>query len=300
MKKSFISLLLSIIVCLFLVPCAALAAQEPAEVRLPISVSVSGEDSSPSETYTFRISAIDDAPLPNNAISFVDVSINGAGTLESDPIVYDRVGIYRYTITQLEGGNDKCHYDLRTYDITITVTNSGDGSYLEATLAASDSNVKSDKIIFENKYDPVPHFGNLMISKTVTGELGDKSRYFYFTVTFDASGSYGYTGSREGEISSGGSIKLRHGESVTISGLPASTKYSVVESENAGYTVTSSGDTGIIQENATSNASFINNRSKVPDTGDKNKPAFWSILMLISLAVVTGSIFFKKKSNKSK
>lgn len=148
--------------------------------------------------------------------------------------------------------------------------------------------------------DPPVTYGNLTISKTVTGDMGDKTKYFYFTVTFDADGSYNYSGSKSGTISSGGIIQLKHGESVTIVGLPTGTKYSVTESGYSGYKVYASGDTGVIQENTTSIASFKNFRSKVPITGDTTNLSLWFAFMALSICglIVVTCARKKKHSNR--
>ena len=59
-----------------------------------------------------------------------------------------------------------------------------------------------------------------------------------------------------------GCLLYTSGESKIASGLPAETTYTVTESDNAGYTVTSTGDIGIIQANQTAQAQFTNHRDK--------------------------------------
>ena len=53
---------------------------------------------------------------------------------------------------------------------------------------------------------------------------------------------------------------LKHGESITASGLPAGIRYTVTESDNSGYTVTTAGDTGTIEADKTATATFHNYR----------------------------------------
>ena len=69
--------------------------------------------------------------------------------------------------------------------------------------------------------DPKPETGSLTVSKTVSGSRGSKSREFTFTVTLgDASvnGEYGEMTFHDGEAV----FTLKHGESKTAAGLPAS------------------------------------------------------------------------------
>lgn len=157
--KRKISFILSMLFCLLLLPSAAFAAQRNVEVELPVKVSVSGEDIPASDTYTFRISAKDDAPLPNG-VSYMEESRKGEGTVNFSSISFERVGIYQYSVSQIAGDEERCHYDSKIYDITITVTNAVDDDSLEATIAirdsGSDSGMKDSEIEFKNTYDALP------------------------------------------------------------------------------------------------------------------------------------------------
>ena len=95
------------------------------------------------------------------------------------------------------------------------------------------------QISFENVYKPTS--GNLTVSKTVSGSGADKLKDFTFTVTLDdktLSGEYGDMTFENGVAN----FTLKHGESKTAQGLPAGMKYTVTESNNSGYTVTSKVD----------------------------------------------------------
>lgn len=154
--KSKILCMLSILFCLFLFPSVAFAAQRNVEVELPVKVSIFGEGIPVSDTYTFRISAKNSAPLPNGD-SYMDVSIQGAGTLKVSHINFEQVGIYQYSVSQIAGTEERCNYDQKVYDITVTVTNAGDDS-LEATIAIRDcdSDMKVSGIEFNNYYKTLP------------------------------------------------------------------------------------------------------------------------------------------------
>ena len=127
---------------------------------------------------------------------------------------------------------------------------------------------------FTNSRQPVPEqpkTGALTIKKTVTGSGGDRDKEFTFTVTLaGADGEYVYHGSKQGTIRSGGTITLKHGESVTISGLPVGTRYTVTESGADGYTVTKTGETGTIAEDTSAAAAFTNQKDGPPP--DKPTP----------------------------
>jgi len=120
--------------------------------------------------------------------------------------------------------------------------------------------------------------GNLTISKTVAGNAGDFDKKFDFTLTLNGNGAdraYSYTGNgvKDGIIKSGDTFSLAHGQSITITGLPAEATYSVTEADYAGdgYTKTSTGEAGSILTDNTKTAAFTNTKnrsSSSPDTGN--------------------------------
>ena len=113
--------------------------------------------------------------------------------------------------------------------------------------------------------------GSLIISKTVAGSGADTKKKFDFTVTFNASGTYFYTGKgvSDGTIKSGDKISLSDGESISITGLPDGTKYQVTEASYSSerYTATQTGDTGTIRTLETSTAAFTNTYRRPTSSG---------------------------------
>ncbi len=114
--------------------------------------------------------------------------------------------------------------------------------------------------------------GNLKLTKNVVVQSGNattvKNKEFIFTVrlyanankTSELAGSYKIDGSTN-TIKSGGTVRLKDGESLTILDLPVGAYYEVVETEAAGFTTTKTGDTGTIAEDTTSTAAFTNTYS---------------------------------------
>ena len=101
--------------------------------------------------------------------------------------------------------------------------------------------------------------GNLTVSKTVTG-IGDQNKEFTFEVQLNdetISGTYGDMTFAGGKAT----FTLKHGECKTAANLPVGIEYMVTESDNSGYTVTKTGDTGVIAANETVMAAFTNNMS---------------------------------------
>lgn len=108
--------------------------------------------------------------------------------------------------------------------------------------------------------------GSLTISKMVTGEGADASQEFEFTVTLNDSDGANISGAFGNYTFTNGvaAVKLKGGESATISGIPAGYIYTVTEAAVDHYTAISTGATGAIVANATSRAEFTNTYSAPP------------------------------------
>lgn len=148
--------------------------------------------------------------------------------------------------------------------------------------------------------------GNLTVSNSVTGS-GDKNKTFTFTVTLDDTN---ISGQYDGMNFTGGvaEFTLKHGESLTAEGLPIGASYTVIETEanKDGYTTTSTGASGNIQEGESiaaftnymesepgsaqtptqitteGNTTGNNTTMTAPQTGDDSTPLLWMMLALLS------------------
>ena len=150
--RKFPAVLLLAVLCLTVFPIPALAAGV-AEVKIPVSVELSGEKPSPDEDYTITIEGRDGAPMPWKS----SLTIKGAGKEAFPAIRYSAPGIYCYTITQEPGKQTRGHYDNTVYYVKVSITNGKNGN-LEAEVAAhTDAQMVSEKqyIFFKNTYDAV-------------------------------------------------------------------------------------------------------------------------------------------------
>jgi len=156
-------------------------------------------------------------------------------------------------------------------DATYTVTEAdyaGDG-YSTAGTGITGSIVAgaTQTASFTNtKNAPATDGGSLTISKTVAGAAADTAKNFSFRITLaGAPGSYAYTGHGvpDGTIKSGDTVSLAHGQSITITGLPAGTTYAVTEADYSGdgYATASTGAAGSIAPGAAQTAAFTNTRN---------------------------------------
>ena len=117
------------------------------------------------------------------------------------------------------------------------------------------------------QWQPLAGSGNLTVSKTVTGNAGDTSKEFHFTVKMDTpiNGTYGDMNFTDGTAL----LTLKHNEKKTAIGLPADVHYEVTEAEanQNGYTTTAENASGIIVKDTTVVASFTNNKNSNPSGG---------------------------------
>lgn len=184
-------------------------------------------------------------------------------------------------------------------EVTVTVTeNKKDAAVDDHKLTVSGDYQQTvtikergtQVVSFTNTYEstqPSLDTGTLTVTKTVTGNEGDKNKDFTFTVTLKrpeitvdalaapiinatpgtsaAPTPVTETYDRVTFINGVATFTLKHNESKTIKGIPADMTYTVTESDNAGYTVTMSGNTGTIKAGETSTAAF--NNYKAGDSG---------------------------------
>ena len=177
-----------------------------------------------------------------------------------------------YEVTELEANSDR-------YETTAT-NDKGKITFDE------------NKVVFTNTKNE----GSLTIDKTVGGNSGETDRYFNFKVIlYDENGEvlegeYKYIGSKTGTIKSGDIIKLKHGESITIIGLPVGASYKVteLEADSDGYKTSVTNDGGVIGLEGNV-SSFMNykdvfekpyQKANIPQTGGSDNTSLYGILTI--------------------
>ena len=134
--------------------------------------------------------------------------------------------------------------------------------------------------------------GELSVQKTVTGKAGEREKEFTFTIALTykgnpLAGTYPYTGSTVAEGVSapqGGNmtfdargearITLKHGQKITVSGLPVDAEYKVTEAEanRGGYTTVVTDSVGIIVKDEEKTVKFVNNKPETPEETTPTEP----------------------------
>ena len=106
--------------------------------------------------------------------------------------------------------------------------------------------------------------GTLVVTKTVDGDVNefDLDREFTFTVSVPGlpDGTYGDMTFVDGAAT----VKLRNGGSATADAIPENLTYTVTETGEPGFSTTSTGETGTIEEGVLSRADFTNTKSATP------------------------------------
>lgn len=282
---------------------------------------------SPAETFTFselkNFSVTDAAEgvttdnMPTPTISSISYDLGDAGsdnmsrtaviTLPDD---YSSVGVYTYTFTENPGETAGVTYYDKEIKLVVTVLQGENGKLRVAAVHTETEGGKSKTDKFPNVYSA----GSLAITKVVTGNMGDQSKYFNVTVTLNGeegkeyAESYAVTGgSFSGnpesiKIDVPTEFQLKHGDTITIENLPYGVTYTVVEDD---YTVDEDGKKdydNAVYTLSDENCKIDSDFDTVTITNNKNQDVDTGILLdnvpyVLLLACVFGgmSVFFAKR-----
>lgn len=158
-KKGVIATLLTLGLCVGMLAQTVMAA-EVKGASVNVKTVLSGTLPEKAEEFTMQLTADDSSvPMPEGSKDNVySMTIAGAGEKAFPAVVYDKLGIYHYTIKQLKGTNKDCTYDESVYSLTVYVTNSEteEGKFdISYTLYKNDGKEKLDEVIFKNVYKTV-------------------------------------------------------------------------------------------------------------------------------------------------
>ena len=249
---------------------------------------------SPAETFSFDIEAdnVTDASdditpenMPMPTIGTVSYLRGEAGSttktkeIKIDLPEYKSVGVYTYIIHEAAGNSAGVTYYGDAILLRVTVIEQ-DGKLRIAAVHTEDpeSAGEGKKDDFDNFYSA----GELEVHKDVEGIMGNKDKYFEFTVELTGEegktyqDSYAITGGSYDanpasiEIKPGETTKatfyLKDGDTIHIENLPYGVEYKVSETPVADYVTTETGTEGEVDE-AVERASFTNTKGGTVDAG---------------------------------
>lgn len=248
---------------------------------------------SPKETFTFTIDpgTVTDASEGIEAADYMpsvgDVtyqqgeagSANKTRQIEIQLPKYDSVGVYTYIIHEAAGNSAGVTYYGDAILLRVTVIEQ-DGKLRIAAVHTEDpeSTGEGKKDDFDNLYSA----GELEVHKDVEGIMGNKDKYFKFTVQLTGEegktyqDSYAITGGSYDanpasiEIKPGETTKatfyLKDGDTIHIENLPYGVEYKVSETPVADYVTTETGTEGEVDE-AVEQANFTNTKGGTVDAG---------------------------------
>jgi len=249
---------------------------------------------SPAETFSFDIEAdnVTDASdditpenMPMPTIGTVSYLRGEAGSttktkeIKIDLPEYDSVGVYTYIIHEAAGNSAGVTYYGDAILLRVTVIEQ-DGKLRIAAVHTEDpeSTGEGKKDDFDNLYSA----GELEVHKDVEGIMGNKEKYFEFTVQL--TGEEGKTYQDSYAITGGSydanpaSIKIKPGETteatfylkdddtIHIENLPYGVEYKVSETPVADYVTTETGTEGEVDK-AVEQANFTNTKGGTVDAG---------------------------------
>ena len=249
---------------------------------------------SPAETFSFDIEAdnVTDASdditpenMPMPTIGTVSYRRGEAGSttktkeIKIDLPEYDSVGVYTYIIHEVAGHSAGVTYYGDAILLRVTVIEQ-DGKLRIAAVHTEDpeSTGEGKKDDFDNLYSA----GELEVHKDVEGIMGNKDKYFEFTVQLTGEegktyqDSYAITGGsydanpasikiKPGETTEA-TFYLKDGDTIHIENLPYGVEYQVSETPVADYVTTETGTEGEVDE-AVEQANFTNTKGGTVDAG---------------------------------
>lgn len=249
---------------------------------------------SPAETFSFDIEAdnVTDASdditpenMPMPTIGTVSYLRGEAGSttktkeIKIDLPKYDSVGVYTYIIHEAAGNSAGVTYYGDAILLRVTVIEQ-DGKLRIAAVHTEDpeSTGEGKKDDFDDLYSA----GELEVHKDVEGIMGNKEKYFEFTVQLTGEegktyqDSYAITGGsydanpdsieiRPGETTEA-TFYLKDDDTIHIENLPYGVEYKVSETPVADYVTTETGTEGEVDA-AVEQANFTNTKGGTVDAG---------------------------------
>lgn len=154
---------------------------DDAVLIIPVAKAISGDERpADKETFVFTLEPVGNVPMP--ATTTVEITDEGFASFE--PITYDKVGTYRYTLTEQQGDAEGYVYDATNHILEVNVTD--EDGVLKATWTDNAHTV--DNVLFTNEYQPTATSIVLPVEKQITGNTRPNAYRNTFRFTLEANG----------------------------------------------------------------------------------------------------------------
>ncbi len=213
------------------------------EAGIKIKKVGSGLSSYPNPTVAIYSASNCTNGVPNDGATAV---WTGTLTTNSGDFIYLNVTLPDGEYVVVETGANVEGYDLTT---TLTVDSSA-ASGMSFTAATN----QVHELVVTNTYSEQPKVCDLTISKTVSGNMGDRNKEFSFTATLSGEGysfenvTYSIDGGEAHSVEATDAsfnFTLKHGQSITFIGLPIGATFVVTENiAGSEYVTTVDGASG--------------------------------------------------------
>ena len=289
LKKLFAGIVAAAMIVTMSFPAFAavsVSAEPVTEVTFTKNLTVTNDGTTaPSLTYKFVLAPSSAVDGQNKSITMPDITgaradgskeyettapiggdvKTGSFTLELSDLNIKRVGIYKYTVTEVSTDKVAGITYATALDMKVSAVNGENGIKYYVALreqGAADTD-KTNKVEATNAFTNTYNAGTLKVEKTVEGNMSDHDQYFTFKVVFNANGhdvshaNIGviYTSGHDTADGSaapgnqpttttisfgdeGNTFYLKHGDTIAFTNVPYGVTYTVEETDKAGYTAT--------------------------------------------------------------
>lgn len=306
-----------------------LAADNSVTVDIPVYKIITGDKPATNETFTFSLTAVNEAPMPSGSENGVStVRISGAGNTTFGSIAYTAPGDYRYTINEVSGNSNGYKYDTTMYDVTVQVTWKDEpGGDLQSAMyiVKKGETEKQQSVTFTNTYTIVSPWNNTVIidppvSKVIKGDTPSEKSTFTFYLKADNTDYPMPVGSVDGirDVNITGSGTVDFGN-ISYS-EPGVYTYKVYEKDSriSGYTYDSTvytmtvtvtgGNGGLSAERVIKSTNGVTSSSLIftniydtpygPKTGDDSIDYIWWILLGLAVIGIGAALYLWRRQER--
>lgn len=237
--------------------------------------------------------------------------VNGPyGKVSFKELTFTDPGTYVFKVMEEEGKDPQITYDKEPITVTVEIEESEEHNVLFKKSITYEKGGKktTDMGLFTNYYSEAPVVvpkHKLTIRKEVTGDIGDKGKYFRFKLSLKDSKGQPISSVKADDglelVYKDGvyNFNLKHDQYVSLVDLPQGYSYEITEEDAEGYQVTvddqPSPDAKAVGTDikADKEVKFVNHKELVPATGVVSDSAPY--LYLLSLCLLPLLIWIVKK-----